>query len=83
MKVRIRVTPNASKDEILGWEDDPRAGKVLRVRLQAPPVDGKANAALLKFLAKTWGVSKSSLTLLKGQSSRTKLVEAPEGVPLP
>jgi len=70
MKLRIRATPNAKRSEILGWEDDPAAGRVLRVRIAAPPADGKANAELVRFLAKELGLSKSSDVLEKDSSSR-------------
>lgn len=79
MQLRLKVTPNARSNEILGWADDPRAGRVLRVRLQAPPVDGKANKALLTYLAKEFGLAKSALTLVNGQTSRIKVVELPDG----
>lgn len=83
MELRVKVTPNAKHSEILGWEDDPRAGRVLRVRLQAPPIDGKANKALVAFLGKEFGVSKSSVRILKGKTSRLKTVEVPSDSVLP
>jgi len=83
MKLVVRAVPNASRSEISGWEDDPRAGRVLRVRIAAPPVEGKANAALREFLAKALGLSKSAVTLEKGDSSRFKTFTIPDGTPLP
>jgi uncharacterized protein (TIGR00251 family) len=83
MKLVVRAVPNASRSEIAGWEDDPRAGRVLRVRIAAPPVEGKANAALREFLAKALGLSKSLVTLEKGDSSRFKTFTIPDGTPLP
>lgn len=80
MKLHVRATPNSRSDVIVGWEDDPRAGRVLRVRISAPPVEGKANAALREFLAKTLGVSKSSVVLDKGGSSRFKTFTVPDEV---
>ena len=65
--LNIRVVPRASKTEIQGV-----LGNMLKIRLQAPPVDGKANAALLKFLSDTLGIAKSSITLLSGETGRTK-----------
>lgn len=47
----------------------------LKLRLAAPPVDGKANAALCTFLAKSWGVPKSAVSIVSGQTSRQKRVE--------
>ena len=74
-----RAVPNAKRSEWIGWEDDPRAGRVARVRVAAPPVEGKANEALCKFLAKHLGVRKSQVTLEKGAGSRLKTFEVPEG----
>lgn len=82
MILRVRATPNASKSEIIGWEDDPQAGRVLRVRVAAPPVEGKANEALREFLAKSLKLTKSKITLQKGNSSRYKSFEIPDGTSL-
>jgi hypothetical protein len=79
MKLRVRATPNARKSEIIGWEDDPQAGRLLRVRVGAPAVDGKANAELRNFLAKTLGLPKSKVVLEKGEGARFKTFEVPEG----
>ncbi len=65
----LRVQPRASRDEIAG-----RHGNHLKVRLTAPPVDGKANRHLLRFLARTFGVPNAQVELLSGQSGRTKKV---------
>jgi uncharacterized protein (TIGR00251 family) len=69
----ISVSPNAKKTEIIGWHDG-----ALRIRLAAPPVDGAANDALRKWLAKELGIPQSHVTLLRGASSRRKqwLIEA-------
>ena len=83
MQLRVKVTPNAKGNKVIGWEDDPRAGRVLRIRLQAPPVDGKANKALVAFLARELGISKSKVILVKGTTSRSKLLELPDGTKLP
>jgi hypothetical protein len=68
------VQPRASRDEIAGV-----AGSAIRVRLKAPPVDGAANDALLRFLASRLEVARSALTLVSGQTGRTKVV-AVEGL---
>ncbi len=65
----VRVVPRASKNEIAGWE-----GEILRIRLTAPPVEGKANEALEKFLASLLDVPRSSVDIIAGQSSRNKTV---------
>ncbi|MFD0893533.1 DUF167 domain-containing protein [Luteolibacter ambystomatis] len=83
MKLVVLAVPNASRSEISGWEDDPRAGRVLRVRIAAPPVEGKANAALRDFLAKSLGLSKAAVVLEKGDGSRVKTFRIPDGTALP
>jgi uncharacterized protein len=83
MKLRVRATPNARQSEVLGWETDPQAGPVLRVRIAAPPVDGKANAALREFLAKALALPKSKVILEKGGTSRFKVFDIPEGTNFP
>lgn len=83
MKLRIRVTPNSSRSEIVGWEEDPSAGRVLRVRVTAPPVEGKANEELRGLLAKSFGVPKSQVTLDKGGSGRVKTFIVPDSARLP
>ncbi|MEI7910024.1 MAG: DUF167 domain-containing protein [Verrucomicrobiota bacterium] len=82
MKLHVRATPNARSSEIVGWEEEAQVGRVLRVRIAAPPVDGKANAALREFLAKALGLSKSMISLEKGGSSRYKTFTIPDGTKL-
>jgi len=83
MTTRLKVTPTARSNSLLGWEDDPRAGRVLRLRLEAPAIEGKANRALVAFLARELGVPKSSLTLVRGETSRLKTIEIPDDAKLP
>lgn len=66
----VRVVPRASKSEIVGEMDG-----ALKVRIASPPVDGAANAELIKLLSKTFGVSKSAVEIIGGQTSRTKQVK--------
>jgi uncharacterized protein (TIGR00251 family) len=63
----VRVQPRASKDEIAGVQ-----GSHIKIRITAPPVEGKANSHLIRFLAKSFGVAKSNIQLLNGESSREK-----------
>ena len=83
MKLVVLIVPNASRSEICGWEEEPRAGRVLRVRIAAPPVEGKANAALREFLAKALKLPKSAVILEKGDTSRLKTFRLPDETPLP
>lgn len=73
--ISIRLQPKASCDEIVGVVDDGDDGKVLKIKLTSPPVDGKANEALLKFLSKKLKVPKSKLEITKGLKSKTKTVK--------
>ena len=80
----VRVQPKASSDEIVGPCADGLGGESLKVRITAPPVDGKANAHLVKFLAKVFGVSKSRVNVIAGDSGRQKRVSiiGPTQLPL-
>ena len=70
----LHVQPGAKRTEVAGTHGD-----ALKIRLAAPPVDGKANAELLRFLADAFGVPRHAVALLRGESSRQKTVriEAP------
>ena len=83
MILRIRVQPNASRNEIVRWEDHPQHGRVLHVRITAPPADGQANAALVAFLANALHLPKFRVTLLRGGSFRVKTFEIPDDTRLP
>ena len=80
--LHLRIQPRAAHDEIAG-----PLGNTLKIRLTAPPVDGKANEHLRKFLSTLCGVSKSQVTVLSGDKSREKLVRIsqprhlPAGIP--
>jgi uncharacterized protein len=74
MELRVRVTARASRDELAGLRDG-----VLHVRVSAPPVEGKANQAVCKLIARALGVGKTSVSVVKGERSRDKVVRI-EGV---
>ena len=67
--LRVRVQPRASRDEVVAWD-----GVTLRVRVSAAPVDGEANEALVAFLARSFRVPRSAVTLVRGARGRDKLV---------
>jgi len=69
--VRIRLTPNASANRIDGVADGPD-GPVLKARVTAVPEKGKANAALIKLLAKSLGIAKGRISLTGGARDRRK-----------
>ncbi|HYP15983.1 MAG TPA: DUF167 domain-containing protein [Opitutus sp.] len=65
----VKVIPNAPRSEILGW-----LGEALKVKIHAPPVEGRANEALCEYLAAQLGVHRRAVTLLRGGTSRQKIV---------
>lgn len=72
--VNVRLTPGARRDGIGGVVDAGDGKKALKISVRSPPEDGKANKELLALLAAEWGLPKSSLSLLSGDSSRQKVV---------
>jgi uncharacterized protein (TIGR00251 family) len=69
-RLTLRIQPRASRDELAG-----RHGDAIRIRLTAPPVEGAANDALIRFLAGRLGVARGALTLVRGHTGRDKTVE--------
>ncbi|HIM49939.1 MAG TPA: DUF167 domain-containing protein [Dehalococcoidia bacterium] len=67
--IKVRVQPKSSRNQVDGFQDG-----ALRVRVTAAPTEGQANAAVIALLAKTLGVSKSRLGIIRGYSSRDKVV---------
>lgn len=70
VRLTLFIQPKASKNEIIG----PHNG-ALKVKITAPPVDGKANAELVEFLSETLGIPKRQIEILKGETGRNKSVE--------
>ncbi|KAF0094383.1 MAG: hypothetical protein E1N59_1914 [Puniceicoccaceae bacterium 5H] len=71
VQLSLRVVPNASRSKVVGWMDD----GALKVKVQAPPEDGKANKQVCAVLAKALGVGKRDLAITVGEKSRTKTIE--------
>lgn len=69
IRLTLHVQPGARKSEVAGEH-----GEALKIRLAAPPVEGKANVELLRWLAAHLAVSRKSLTLLSGERNRHKIV---------
>lgn len=65
----VKAVPNAPRNALAGW-----LGDALKVRVQAPPVEGRANEALCEFLAGELGLPRRAVTVLRGDTSRLKLV---------
>ncbi|MEA3400405.1 MAG: DUF167 domain-containing protein [Armatimonadota bacterium] len=70
VNIRLKVIPNAPKSQVVGWR-----GRELTVKVTAPPVEGRANRELLRFLAEILGVSPADITILRGETSRRKTVQ--------
>jgi uncharacterized protein (TIGR00251 family) len=68
-RLTIKVTPNAGRNEIVGFKEG-----VLNVKIAAPPDKGKANKELVDFLSERLGIRKSAVLIVKGQTSRHKLI---------
>jgi len=67
---RVKVQPGAAKNEIVGVQGD-----ALKIRINAPPVKGKANGALIDFLAEKLEVKKSEVEIISGHTSRIKKIK--------
>jgi uncharacterized protein len=81
LRLAVQVQPNAKKTEVVGELDG-----ALKIKLQAQPIEGKANEALVKYLAGVLGVARSAVTVTHGLTNKRKLVEVrsasltPDGV---
>ncbi len=73
MRIYLKVTPRASQNKIEKISDNE-----YKIRLTAPPVDGKANEMLIKLLSKHFGVAKSLIKIVGGKSAKTKIVDLPD-----
>ena len=69
-RIRVRLTPRAARDQIVGWREG-----LLLVRVTAPPLEGQANAALARLLARALGVPPSRVGVVAGARGREKTVE--------
>ena len=76
VRIQIRVTTRSKKNEVVGLRDG-----ALKIRLQAPPRDGKANQLLVRYLAQRLGVSTARLRLVSGQRSQSKILQV-DGIDL-
>jgi uncharacterized protein (TIGR00251 family) len=68
-RLAVKVIPGASRNTVCGWQ-----GEMLKVKLSAPPVDGRANDALVEFLAGTLDLPRRAVVLVRGETARQKLV---------
>lgn len=70
VRISVQITPNAKKSEVIGVLED-----VLKIRLQAQPIEGKANEALTRYLADMLHVPKSAVSITHGHTSKRKIIE--------
>ena len=74
VRLAVRLTPKASAERIVGLADEADGGVVLKVAVTAPPEGGKANAALLKLLARAFRLPARDFAVVRGLSDRRKIV---------
>ncbi|NBV06581.1 MAG: DUF167 domain-containing protein [Proteobacteria bacterium] len=75
MKISIKVVPGAKQNEIAEDGFDDAGARILKIRVNQPPEDGKANKAAIELLAKYLKVKKSAVSIISGETSRNKIVE--------
>ncbi|HTM79816.1 DUF167 family protein [Asticcacaulis sp.] len=75
MRLFVRLTPKSSVERIDGWDMDDKGRRFLKIRVRAAPIEGRANVALIAFLAKTLKLPKSRFTLVTGDTARLKQIE--------
>jgi len=73
--ITIKLTPGARQNAIIGWEEDLFGERTLKVQVTEIPEKGKANKALIKLLSKEWKIPKGAITIKRGETSRTKILE--------
>ena len=81
--IPIHAQPKSSANRIDGWTQDADGAHWLKVRITSAPEDGKANQALIAFLAKEWHIPKSALSLVSGETSRYKRLAIAKGYHVP
>ncbi len=71
VKISVRLQPKASREGLRVWDE----GGVLRVRVKEAPVDGAANAALVRLVAKYLGISRGAISIIHGATGRNKIIK--------
>ncbi|WP_342106520.1 DUF167 family protein [Methylobacterium sp. SI9] len=75
VRLAVRLTPRGGRDAVEGWARDEKGQPYLKARVAAPPVEGAANAALEKLIAKALKVSRGAVRIVSGDQSRLKILE--------
>lgn len=73
--IAVHVTPRSGRDAVVGIREDSNGQPVVQVKVKAAPEGGKANAGVCAAIAKSIGVSKSCVSVYRGDTARTKLIE--------
>ncbi|TVQ83301.1 MAG: DUF167 domain-containing protein [Micavibrio sp.] len=72
LRLYIRVSPKSRRNAIIGIAEDGNGGSVLKIAVSAVPENGKSNQAVIKLLSKTFGIAKSDIRIISGDTSRNK-----------
>ena len=75
MRLAVRLTPRGGRDAVEGFAKDEAGRPLLKARVAAPPVEGEANAALLRLIAKSLGLPRSAVRIASGETARVKVLE--------
>ncbi|HBF67554.1 MAG TPA: DUF167 domain-containing protein [Candidatus Magasanikbacteria bacterium] len=73
MRITVKVTPRAKKNELKGWRND-----ILKIGVTAAPEHSRANEAVVRLLAKAAGCAPSEITIIRGKTSREKIIQLPD-----
>ncbi len=83
MKIVLKVTPSARCTELLGWEPNyPGIGRVLKLKVAAPPIDGRANKAIELYFAQLLHLPKKAVRITQGNNGHIKLLQLPDAADL-
>ncbi len=83
MKLVVKVSPGARRNEILGWEDNyPGIGRLLKLKIAAPPAEGRANKEIENYMATLLRIPQKSVRIVQGSNAHIKLIELPDDVDL-
>jgi uncharacterized protein (TIGR00251 family) len=79
VRLAVRLTPRGGRDAVAGWAEDADGRALLKARVSCPPVDGEANEALIRLIAKTLGLPRSAVSIASGETARVKVLQI-EGI---
>ena len=75
MRLAVRLTPRGGRDAVEGFSEDEAGRPLLKARVAAPPVEGEANAALVRLIAKALALPRSAVRIASGEAGRIKVLE--------